>query len=149
MSWTDFEKGVEKGPSGLFKQIFILGVLAGIVVLGWLVLFKPFAIVDKVANPDAIVYKYEYFYNQAESYKAIKKKIFVARGSVERFKQDAGPRKEWTYEDKTEYSRLVSISDGLVYQCNDIVADYNAKSQQATRSIFKTNDTPYRLQECN
>ena len=149
MSWEKFEEGIEKGPSGLAKQIFILGILLGLVVVGWAIFFKPAVLIDKVANPDQIIHKYEYFYNQAEAYRAINKKITAANKSVAQFKEDAGPRKEWTFEDKTEMSRLRSIADGLVYQCNDIVADYNAKAQQVTRSIFKTDSTPYRLQECS
>jgi hypothetical protein len=148
MSWTEFEKDIEKGPTGLFKQIFIMGFLFGLVVLGLYLIFKPAMILDQVANPAAIVYKYEYFYNQSEAYRAINKKIVTANKSVAQFKEDAGPRKEWTFEDKTEMSRLRSIADGLAYQCNDIVADYNAKAQQVTRSIFKTASTPYRLTEC-
>jgi len=148
MSWNKFEQDIEKGPTGLFKQIFIIGFLFGLVVLGLYLVFKPAMILDQVANPAAMVYKYEYFYNQAEAYRAINKKIVTANKSVAQFKEDAGPRKEWTFEDKTEMSRLRSIADGLAYQCNDIVADYNAKAQQVTRSIFKTSSTPYRLTEC-
>ena len=147
--WDKVEEDIERGPLGLAKVV-LFALLIGLVIFGVIhYIVKPFSVVEKVTNPDKIIYNYEYFYNQAEAYRAIKVKIATANKSVDRFKEEAGPRKQWTYEDKTEYSRLVNIADGLVYQCNDIVAQYNAKTEQVTRSIFKTDDTPYRLQECN
>lgn len=148
MSWSSFEKDIEKGPYVATLTIAMLVIVVIAIVYGIIAIFKPFAVVGKVTNPDNIIYNYEYFYNQSEAYSAINRKIATATKSVSNFKQDAGPRKEWTFEDKTEMSRLRSIADGLTYQCNDIVADYNAKAKQATRSIFKTNSTPYRLLEC-
>lgn len=148
MNWNTVGKDIEKGPLGLFKQIFIFGLLIGVTVVTLAIIFKPTKVLEQVANPAAIVYKYEYFYNQAEAYRAITRKIIMAKKSIVQFKEDAGFHKDWTFEDKIELSRLRSIADGLAYQCNDIVADYNAKAQQVTRSIFKTNSTPYRLMEC-
>lgn len=149
MSWEKVEKDIEKGPMGLATVVFLGILICGIVFGAVHVIFKPFDVISTVTQTDRMLYNYEYFYNQSEAYRAIERKIAVARKSVTQFKTDAGPRTEWTFEDKTEMSRLRSIADGLVYQCNDIVADYNAKAKQVTRSIFKTASTPYILQECN
>lgn len=149
MSWTEFEKGIEKGPGSAIKTIALWTIVIIAVGFGISAMFRPAEIIGKVMDPDKVLYNYEYFYNQSHAYKAINAKIVTANKSVVNFKSDAGPRESWTFEDKTELSRLRSIADGLVYQCNDIVADYNAKSQQVTRSMFKTDSTPYRLSECN
>ena len=148
MNWDKVEKDIEKGPTGLFKQIFIFAFLGILVYLALHIIYKPAAIMDRVTNPDSVLYNYEYFYNQSEDYKAILGKVAVAHKSVEQFKQDAGNRTTWTFEDRTQYNHLMSIYTGLQYQCHDIVADYNAKAQQVTRNIFKTYNTPLRLEDC-
>lgn len=152
-NWDKYERGIERGPASaawsLGKIAIIFGIVAIIVIAAVGFIWKPFDVVRTVTQTDKMIYNYEYFYNQAEAYRAIKQKIATAQGSVERFTEAAGPRTDWSFEDKTEYARLASIADGLIYQCNDIVAEYNARAQQATRSIFKTNDTPYQLGACN
>jgi len=149
MSWENVEKNIEKGPMGLAKMIFYGILIIGAIVVAVNVIFKPAEILSNVTNADRALYNYEYFHNKSQSYKAIKVKVAIATKSVTRFNTEAGPRAEWSYEDKTEYARLNTIADGLLYQCNDIVADYNAKTEQVTRNIFKTDSTPYKLQECN
>ena len=152
MSWDKFENKLERGPSGATRaigwQIFIAVLVILAIIAAVTVLVRPFQVIDRVANPDKIVYNYEYFYNQAEARTAIQRKIDEAKGAVTRFEDSAGDRKDWTFEDKTEHSRLSSLVDGLNFQCADIVADYNAKAQQVSRNIFKTDSTPYRLSEC-
>lgn len=152
MSWDKFERKLNRGPSGASRaigwQIFIVVLI--VLAIGGAATFimRPFQVIDRVANPDKIVYNYEYFYNQAEARTAIQRKIDGAKAAVTRFEESAGERKDWTFEDKTEHSRLASLVDGLTFQCADIVADYNARAQQVSRSIFKTDSTPYRLSEC-
>lgn len=148
MSWEEVGNKVEKGPGGLLKVLVLWTVVIIAVGFGIGALFKPAALLSEATKIDKIIYNYEYFYNKSESYTALKGKIRTANGSVANFKEDAGPRSEWTYEDKTEMARLRSIADGLVYQCEDLVADYNAKTKQVTRSMFKTGSTPYQLSGC-
>ncbi len=152
MSWEKFEKDIDRGPAsasfalGKLGLWLALAVVMVVVVVGFV--WKPFDVVSTVTNTDRMLYNYEYFYNQAEARRAIQRKIDQANLSVTRFEESLGPRSEWGYEDKTEHARLVTLSDGLKFQCADIVADYNAKAKQVTRSIFKTDSTPYQLQEC-
>jgi len=149
MSWEEAGKRINKGPGSTLRMFTIWAIVIGFALIAIAVVFKPFDVISTVTKTDKLLYNYEYFYNQSEAYKAINRKITAANKSVAQFKEDAGPRVNWTFEDKTEMSRLRSIADGLGYQCNDIVADYNANSQKLTRNIFKTNSTPYKLQECN
>lgn len=151
--WKKFDQELDRGTLsaawGLGKLFAVFGVMGVLVLVIIMVVWKPFDIISTVTQTDRMIYNYEYFYNQAEAKRAIERKIDAAERSVERFVDAAGDRTGWTFEDKTEYARLTSIYDGLLYQCNDLVADYNAKAQQVTRSIFKTDSTPYRLTECN
>lgn len=142
MSWKKVEENIEKGPVSTAKVLFFGVLLLVAIGVGVNFILKPVQVVEKVLNPDSVVYNYEWFKQQAADIRTIKQKIVVARRSVDVFKQEAGPRSTWTFEDKTEYSRLVTIVDGLVYQANDMIAKYNARSKMVSRSIFKTNDVP-------
>ena len=126
----------EKAPVKFLIKCVILAI---IVVCLITVITLPFttctSIATKTFNADNVVYNYEYFKLQYESIKAMKTKIHIAEKDVLEMK--AIPRTELTFEDKTEYSRLKSISTGLKYQLEDMVADYNAKSKMINRSIFK------------
>jgi hypothetical protein len=132
-----------------------LGVILLITLIGWAVklIFFPvhivdktidtaYKVVDKTLDADNVIYNYEWFKRQYQDYKAIQTKIAQAENSVKNFEKSAGERSKWTFEDKNEYSRLNSITDGLKYQAEDIKAEYNARSKIANRSIFKTGELP-------
>lgn len=102
-------------------------------------------IADRTFDGDNVIFQYEWFKQQAQDYKAIEVKKDRAQASVDQFKEEAGPRKEWTWEDKQECSRLQSIADGLGYQCEDIKSKYNARSTMINRNIFKDNKLPHQL----
>ena len=97
---------------------------------------------DKTLNAENAIYNYEYFKQQKESIDALNQKLGNANESIISFKESAGDRKDWTFEDKDEYSRLNAVKDGLYNQLKDAIADYNAKSNMANRSIFKDNIVP-------
>ena len=101
-------------------------------------------IVSKTVDVDNVIYNYEWFKNQYEAYGAITTKINKAEQDFKDFNTQAGPRKEWTFEDKGESARLGSIASGLKYQRADLVAEYNARSKMVNRSIFKSG-VPYSL----
>lgn len=104
-----------------------------------------YQITDKTLNADNVIYNYEWFKRQYNDYLAINNKVKNAEITVKEFNDSAGPRDKWTFEDKTESARLQSIVTGLKQQRQDIVSEYNAKSQMANRSIFKTGDLPEQL----
>jgi hypothetical protein len=146
MSWESFEKEIERGPiaaMGAFWKVGICGlILLGLTTCGVLVVTKPFKMGAEVLSTDNIIYNYEWFKQRHEDITAIDRKIELADEDVARFKEDAGPRKDWKREDRTEASRLQSIATGLKQQRADLVADYNARSRMVNRSIFKGTDTP-------
>lgn len=99
-------------------------------------------IIDKTLTADNALYNYEWFKQQAEDIKAIEGKIEIAILARESFKVEAGDRKDWTFEDKTESARLGAISQGLQSQYKDMVATYNARSKMANRNIFQDGKIP-------
>jgi len=130
------------------KEIFkVLLLFIGISILFWgiKIISQPGKVVSKVLNADNIIYNYEWFKQTYQDVKAIDLKISNAAKAVNNFKKDAGIRANWSFEDKTEYSRLNAVLLGLQNQRADIVATYNARSKMASRSIFKTGELPNQL----
>ena len=103
-------------------------------------------VIDKTLNANNAIYNYEFFRQQKEDIKAIESKIEIAQTSYDAFIASAGPRKDWTFEDKTESARLASIKQGLQSQYQDMVATYNARSKMANRNIFLDGKLPNALQ---
>lgn len=136
----------------LFAGLFILSVI-GVVGRAVRVAMLPVrivdrsistteGIVDKTLTADNAIYNYEWFKQQAEDVKAIESKIQIAQNAETSFKVDAGDRKDWTFEDKTEASRLGAVKQGLQSQYQDMVAQYNARSKMANRNIFLDGKIP-------
>ena len=134
-----------------FKKILGIIVLAAVLILvGRLVLFPLFVarkivgaatgVVERTLDPDNVIYNYEWFKLKYENYLATENKIENAEFTLAIFKDDAGDRSKWSFEDKNESSRLSSIVLGLQNYIEDIVAEYNAKSRMVNRSIFKMGD---------
>lgn len=94
-------------------------------------------ITDKTINADNALYNYEWFKQQYEDLQAIEKKINIAHTSEVDFSVSSGDRKSWTFEDKTEDSRLRAVEQGLRSQSEDMISVYNARSKMANRAIFK------------
>lgn len=100
-------------------------------------------IVDKTINADNSIYNYEWFKSKYEEIQATKKQIINTQTSIDLMKKDLWDnRKDWAFEDKTEYNRLNTV---LLWQKNYIewlIADYNAKTKMANRNIFKDSLIP-------
>lgn len=93
-------------------------------------------IVTKTYNADNAIYNYHWFQERLQAIKATEVKIENAKTTQAQFKTDAGVRTAWTFEDKTEDARLGTIVLGLKNHYQDIVAEYNARSNEADRAIF-------------
>ena len=160
-NWEDkmedkFERGAENlvsKPRTTIAKTFIW--ILSIVVILTLITFvfravmAPVAgavkVIEKTYDGDKMFADYEWFYNQNESYTSIKRQIDIAKKAVEQFKLDAGDRKDWTFEDKNESSRLSSVVTGIEFQLQDVIKAYNAKSKMWTRNQFKGSDLPFTL----
>lgn len=120
----------------------LVGVATGIVTLP----FRSAAgIAERTANPDNVLANYEWFKRQVQDVRAIDVRLDASRKAQASFEASAGPRDGWKFDDRQEWSRLNAIVLGLEGQRAGMVAEYNARSQMANRSIFKTGDLPETL----
>lgn len=77
-------------------------------------------VAKRVTNPDRIIQNYEWFYDQYHAIEAQRRNIAVLpEGSVDRM--------------------------GTQMVLNNMIAEYNAKSREITRTLWKANDLPYQI----
>jgi hypothetical protein len=110
-----------------------VGRLAGIgtlLVIYFIIAFManiwPFSsaigVAKKVTSPTAIIQNYEWFYDQYHAIQAQRRNIeALPEGSADRI--------------------------GTQMVLNNMIAEYNAKSREITRNLWKTNDLPYQIGE--
>lgn len=141
----------ENNPRKWFRK-YILWIVGLVLLVGTIFYFVSWGteaaeVAKDTYGPKAAKFEYEWFKTQYEDYQAIQEKITDQQKSLDDFRADLGPRKEWDRTDKIEYDRLNSIKVGLEQQKADIAAKYNAKSKMSTRNVFKSNDLPYQLED--
>lgn len=96
----------------------------------------------KIINADNAIYNYEWFKQKKADIEATKQQLLNARSNVSSFNASLGERSTWTFEDKTESSRLNSVVLGLENNLQSQIADYNARASMATRNIFEDHVLP-------
>lgn len=97
---------------------------------------------SKVLNADNAIYNYEWFKQQYQDIEASKKQLVSARTAHTAFRESAGDRSAWTFEDKGEDARLATVVLGIENNLTSQIADYNARASMATRNIFEDNVLP-------
>jgi hypothetical protein len=107
------------------KRIGFVVILFGLYFTFALVFsFWPFnvakEVVNKVVNANAIVQNYEWFYDQYNAIKAQQANIAVMP------------------KDARELP-------GMKMVLNNAIAEYNSKSKQITRNLWKADDLPYQI----
>lgn len=81
-----------------------------------------FGVVSRVTSPNAIIQNYEWFYDQYHAIEAQRRNIHVLpEGSADRI--------------------------GTQMVLNNMIAEYNARSREITRSLWKADDLPYQIGE--
>lgn len=154
MRIDDWEKSFEARPA---RTSFRLGVTALAVIAGLSVvtgvaglILAPLKLVtgtvERTLAPDNAIYNYEWFKRQNADIAAMTVKLSSAEQAKTDFEASAGPRDKWAFDDKTEWNRLNTIVLGLRNQRASMVAEYNARSEMANRTIFKTGDLPTSIQ---
>lgn len=131
--------------SGLVIAVIGISMVGGAVWLATMPFRTAGGIISRTADPDNVIQNYEWFKRQVQDVKAFEAKIKLASVAVDSFEQSAGTRDKWTFEDKQEYARLNSVVLGLESQRESMVSEYNARTQMANRSLFKTSDLPETL----
>lgn len=130
------------GLVGLFG-IAVVGSATNLITIPWLKFDSQVQmnrdIVTKTYNADNALYNYHWFQEKATAITALATTIDQSKEAVTNFEKNAGSRTNWTFEDKTEDSRLVSIVYGQESQYNSLVGEYNARANEADRNIFQNN----------
>jgi len=115
----------------------IIGIIiVGVVIFGLTMLFRPAQVIEKVTDPNRIIYTYEWFFNTLASIKSYESQVEVAGKSVETFKEDNKDKAD-SYANTTELSRLREVQRGLQNQLISTINSYNAQAQNLSRGIFK------------
>ena len=153
ITWKSHEEELLQNPKGKITRVvfWMIGLFLLIGAIFWIInlvttpLQTAKNVIQKTLNADNVIQNYEWYKLQYNDYIAINRKIADADTSLAHFVNDLGNRKDWSFEDKNECSRLRSISDGLKYQRADIISKYNARSKMLNRDLFKTSDLPSEL----
>lgn len=161
--YDQFKKEAEFVHGEFKKQrkgvaIKVVGAILFLAIVGFIakVLFLPLFVADtvvdsakgvvtKTLDSDNVIQNYEWFKQTYRDVLAAEAKITTLEDEKKMFMDSAGDRKDWSFEDKNEYSRLGSTISGLKNHRQDLVAQYNARSKMMNRSIFKGSDVPYEL----
>jgi len=117
---------LEKAVGGRWKKVIILfAVLLTVSIIGGFVSgLWPFSsiggVVKKVTGPEQIIYNYQWFYDQYNAIKAQKANIkILPEGAQERI--------------------------GASMVLNNAIGEYNSRSKQITRNLWKADDLPYQI----
>jgi hypothetical protein len=129
----------------LFWFTFLTSMVGMIVAGLYWAVTTPAGVVQRVTQPEIVIERYEWFESQVADVKAADEQIAAAQKAIDRFKEEAGPRSGWKFDERQEYARLTETHDGLEFYRSRLVADYNAKSRMITRSLWKRRDLPYDL----
>ncbi len=114
--------------------VFVIGVY----VLDWF--GEATDVAKEEFGPRAALKKYEWFKNKSNSLSAAEKTIRITDGALTDFKESAGPRDKWTFEDKDEYSRLSTDLRGQKAHFEQLKAEYRAACEKVNWEIFKGDD---------
>jgi len=94
-------------------------------------------IIQKTYNADNALYNYHWFQERKAALEALDLTIVQSQASLKDFEAAAGARSGWTFEDKTEDSRLRAVVLGQQSQYNSLAKEYNAHANEVDRAIFK------------
>lgn len=125
---------------------FAVGALASVLSLGMKVISTPGRVLSKTLDTDNVITNYEWFKQQFQDVQAQDAKIAAAKSALDQFRDAAGPRSGWQFDDRQEFSRLSSVVLGLTSQRASMVAQYNARTKMLNRDVFRTSDLPAEIQ---
>jgi hypothetical protein len=120
---NEMEKAVGKKWAKRF------GIVGGIIVI-YLIVSSVFSIypfsvakgvATKVVNAERIIYNYQWYYDQYNA-------ILAQKANIDSMDKNA-----------TELS-------GMKMVLNNAIAEYNSKSKQITRNLWKASDLPYQIE---
>lgn len=94
-------------------------------------------IIDKTYDADNAIYNYEWFKTQYEDIQATERIIKNTKTEMDAYKELYGNASDWDWQTKQDYNSLQKKYLGQQNYYEDLVAEYNARSNMANREIFK------------
>ena len=94
-------------------------------------------IIDKTYDADNAIYNYEWFKTQYEDIQATERIIRNTKTEMDAYKELYGNVSGWDWQTKQDYNSLQKKYLGQQNFYEDLVAEYNARSNMANREIFK------------
>lgn len=94
-------------------------------------------IIDKTYDADSAIYNYEWFKTQYEDIQATERIIRNTKTEMDAYKEMYGNVSIWDWQTKQDYNSLQKKYLGQQNYYEDLVAEYNARSNMANREIFK------------
>lgn len=139
MTFRKEYREVESDAKWAFWRLFRWAIAVSIVCagIGW-----ASGMFSEVASPQAVIYNYEWFHSKSQAFESYKRQRDEMERAATAFREDAGPRANWSRSERDEWSQMQSHLSGLRQHCRDIAAEYNARSGMANRAIFKSGDLP-------
>lgn len=126
----------EIGPKWVKRLGFVVGVLFVYFCVAFVFSIFPFNVgaklVNKVVNADAIVANYEWFFDQKNAIDAQITNITNLEQQIDKGSESFRERK------------MIELS-GLRMVVNNMIGEYNSKSKQTTRKLWKSDTLPYQI----
>ena len=95
-------------------------------------------IIDETYTAEGAIYNYEWFKTQFNDIKATENKIKNTQDQMDSYFTTYGnDTSKWDYNTKTSYNQLQTTYLGQKSYYEDLVSEYNARSEMANRNIFK------------
>jgi hypothetical protein len=126
---------------GVFLPLFIVVAIAGGV---YTFVIKPAQIIDRVTNPDNVLFQVEWFVEKATDLEAAVERVEVTKKALADFQEDAGPRENWDFQDKQLEGNMRTDLRGQEAHLEKLKAEYIAASKTPQRSIFKIDNDAVR-----
>lgn len=108
-------------------------------VMGWVTF--PF----RYTTPERTVYNWQQFWDTYEAIQTAKANIREAAYALQVFEDANGKSINYGYGQRQEHNRLSQNLTSLKMVHNQMVADYNARMQDVTRSYIRPPELPNRL----
>ncbi len=105
-------------------------------------------VVEKTLNPDNVLFNYEYFHDQFQSYNKLQSMLKTTIDTKETLIETIGKdRTKWSDYDKFDYLKLEQQEVAIRNQISECITKYNAESSKINVKIFKDKNLPYRLED--
>lgn len=94
-------------------------------------------VIKKTYDTDYCLANYEWFKDTDQAITQMGSQITNKQDQLTNFESSAGPRANWTFEDKQQYNTLTNELTGMKNYRLDLIGQYNSKTSQLNRVACK------------